>query len=130
MPKRPIRDKKHFMQRMNMKKFTKITAVAAVVLALTTAGVSNAQAGGWPVAAGVVGGLAVGTAVGATVATTYAAPPAYYPYAPAAYPAPYYAPYYAPAPVYYPYAPAVYPYYYPAVRFGVHGGYPRYYHRR
>ena len=72
-----------------MKNFTKVTAVAAVVLALTAAGVSNARAGGWPVVAGVAGGLAVGTAVGATMASTYAAPPVYYPYAPAAYPAPY-----------------------------------------
>jgi hypothetical protein len=126
---------KLFMRRINMKNFMKVTAVAAVVLALTTTGVANARAGGWRVAAGVSGGLAVGTVVGATIASTYAAPPVYYPYAPAAYPAPYYAPHYAPAPVvvappvYYPTGPVVYPYYHPAVRFGVYGPHPRYFRR-
>ena len=68
------------MQRINMKKLMKVPAVAAVVLTLATAGVSNARAGGWPVAAGVVGGFAVGAMVGRTVA--YCPPPACYVYPP------------------------------------------------
>lgn len=134
----------------------KTSVVAALALALATFGTSNARAGGWPIAAGVLGGLAVGTVVGATVASANA--PAYvYP----AYPYPVYSSYPAyrsyPAPVYGTTAPvgqpivqtmappptvyvpqAVPAYYprtvvyaapcvYPCVRFG--WGYPRYAYR-
>ncbi len=61
-----------------MKTITKSILAGAVALALVTVGTSQAQAGGWPIAAGVVGGLAVGTAVGAAVANSSA--PAYYGY--------------------------------------------------
>src|SRR5580658_1333635 len=77
-----------------MKRFVKTSVIAALALAMTTFGAVQAQAWGWPVAAGVFGGLAVGTAVGVTVAN--AAAPVYY-----SYPAPVYAAprYCAPAPV-------------------------------
>jgi len=104
-----------------MKKLIKILAVAAVILSLATTGVSSARAGGWPVAAGVVGGFAVGTMVGRAVA--YCPPPAYCVYSPRVYVAPWCAPapvIVATAPVCCVPAPVVYPCYYPPVRLGVY----------
>ena len=77
-----------------MKSFVKVSAVAALALAMTTLGAMQARAGGWPVAAGVVGGVAVGTAVGVTLAN--AAAPAYYGYPGPVYVGPRYC---APGPV-------------------------------
>ena len=51
-----------------MKRPVKVPAVAAVILTLAMAGVSSARAGGWPVAAGVVGGFAAETIVRRAVA--------------------------------------------------------------
>jgi hypothetical protein len=120
------------IERLDMKTFMKTSCVAALILAAATFGAPKAQAGGWPIAAGVVGGVAFGTAVGVTVAS---AQPVYY--SPSYYaPAPVYAPAYVPAPVAvaapYVYAPRVvvgapYPYYYPYVRAGFGWG-PRYYY--
>lgn len=115
-----------------MKKLVKITAVAAVILTLAAAGVSGARAGGWPIAAGVVGGFAAGTIVAASVAH-YPPPPAYYVCPPSVYAAPVYVPAPAivsPAPVFYAPAPVVYPFYYPAVRLGMFAGRPYYIRRR
>jgi hypothetical protein len=122
-----------------MKRFLKICCVAAVALVMTTFGATQARAGGWAVAGGVLGGLAVGTAIGATVTT--AAQPAYYGYPAPVYAAPgYYGPVasYAPVPAYC-YGPRViygapYAYYYPHFRTGYGWG-PHYfrgrpYHRR
>jgi hypothetical protein len=138
-----------------MKTFMKTSIVAALALAMATFGTSNARAGGWPIAAGVVGGLAVGTAIGVTVASANApvyAYPAYsypvYPPSPApalavqpvqpvvqaVVPPPVYVP--QPAPAYYYSSPVVYaasyPYGYPYVRFGWGWGHPQHfvYHRR
>ena len=86
----------------------KTSVVAALALAMATFGTSNAQAGGWPIAAGVLGGLAVGTAIGATVASanapTYVYPAYSYPVY-SSYPA--YATY--PAPAYRTVAPVIQP---------------------
>jgi hypothetical protein len=104
--------------------------LAATILACVGSQVQTAKAGGWGLAAGVLGGVAAGTIIGESIARApvyYAAPPAYY------YPPP--APAYRTAPpVVYPYAPAVaypapaYSYYAPApvVAFGF--GYRPYYH--
>jgi len=103
-----------------MKKLMKVPAVAAAILTLATAGVSSARAGGWPVAAGVVGGFAVGTVVGRAVAYC-PPPPACYVYPPRVYLAPYCAPaplIVSPAPVCYVPAPVVYPCYHPPGRLG------------
>jgi hypothetical protein len=138
------------MQRIYMKRFVKISAVSAVILGLTVLGVSNAQAGGWPIAAGIASGVAAGAIVGTVVAAAVAQPVYYgypapaYTYAAPAYPAPAYAAAvpqppiqgYAPAPatvvvpaapVYY--YPRVYPYYYPWVRGGAYWGRPYYGYR-
>jgi hypothetical protein len=108
-----------------MKTITKSILAGAVALALVTVGTSQAQAGGWPIAAGVVGGLAVGTAVGAAVANSSA--PAYYGYPGPVYPG--YA-YSAPVPVGYCPQPVVVaapgPYFYPGFRAGF--GWGRGYH--
>jgi hypothetical protein len=109
------------LRKVYMKTLTKSLIAGAVALALVTVGTQQAQAGGWPIAAGVVGGLAAGTVIGATVASASA--PAYYGYPAPVYPAPAYgyaAPVYpgpvvAPAPAYYPrpvVVAAPYPYYY------------------
>jgi hypothetical protein len=122
----------NFDERTNMKTYAKISAAAAVILALAGAGVSNARAGGWPVAAGVVGGFAAGAIVGTTLANPVP-PPVYYAYPPPVYAAPVYvpAPVVAPAaPVYYCPAPVVYPGYYPPVRLGVCWGRPHPYYLR
>jgi hypothetical protein len=55
-------------------------AVVALLLALTTAGITPVRAGGGDVAAGVIGGLAAGTIIGAAVAGPryyYPPPPMY-----------------------------------------------------
>src|SRR5271168_3269652 len=79
----------------------KIILAAVMSLALAGSQVQTAQAGGWPIAAGVIGGLAVGTAIGASVAhpVYYAPAPAYY-YPPTTY--------YQPAPAVTYQAPVVY----------------------
>ena len=62
--------------------------LAITILALAGSQVQTAKAGGFPIAAGVLGGLAVGTAIGATVAHApvyYAPGPAYPYYPPVAY---------------------------------------------
>jgi hypothetical protein len=71
-----------------MKTFMKTMIAAGVALTLVTAGSNQAQAGGWPIAAGVFGGLAVGTAVGVAVATSHPVyvSPAYPVYVPAPQP--------------------------------------------
>ena len=113
-----------------MKRLVKVPAVAAVMLTLATAGASSARAGGWPVAAGVVGGFAVGTMVGRAVANC--PPPAGYVYPRRIYVAPWCAPatvIVAPAPVCCVPAPVVYPLYYPPVRLGVFAARPHYLRR-
>jgi hypothetical protein len=117
---------RHFLRRINMKNLVKIPAVAAVILTLATAGVSSARAGGWPIAAGVVGGFAAGTIVARAVA------PPYYVCPPRVYVAPYCAPVRvlaAPVPACYVPAPLVYPAYYPPVRVVVVAGRPHYFRR-
>jgi hypothetical protein len=118
-----------------MKTLTKSIMTGAVAVALVTLGTQQAQAGGWPIAAGVVGGLAAGTIIGASIASASA--PAYYGYTAPVYPAPGYAyatpAYPAPAPVvavapaYYPrvVVAAPYPYWYPGIRAGYAWG-PRF----
>jgi|SRR5208282_3772992 len=138
-----------------MNAVSKITLSAGLALALATVGTMQARAGGWPVAAAVVGGIAAGTVIGATIAQATALPYAAYPapvYAPAYGYAPYpaYAPYraYAPVPAasivvrpparayYYPRpvyaAPYLYgyPYGYPYARLGYGWGPRRVYHYR
>lgn len=63
-----------------MRTFLKSSIAGALALGMIALGTPNAHAGGWPIAAGVVGGLAVGTAIGATVAAANAAPVYAYPY--------------------------------------------------
>jgi hypothetical protein len=58
------------------KNMKKIFLSSVLGVALVGSQVSSARAGGWPIAAGVLGGLAVGTAVGATVVA--ANQPVYY----------------------------------------------------
>ncbi len=123
------------LRKVYMKTLTKSIMAGAVALALVTVGTQQARAGGWPIAAGVVGGLAVGTVVGASIASASA--PAYYGYPAPVYPAPGYAyaatacpaPVVAVAPVCYPrpvVVAAPFPYYgYPGVRAAYWGG-PRY----
>jgi hypothetical protein len=100
-----------------MKSFTKVTAVAALVLSLASVGVTNARAAGWPVAAGVAGGFVAGAVITRAVADCPA--PGYYVYpqrvfvAPACAPAPVVV---APAPICYAPVPAVYPAYCPPLR--------------
>ena len=85
-----------------MNTIVKTSMAVGLAATMATFGTSNARAGGWPIAAGVIGGLAVGTAIGATVASA-SAPPAYvYP----AYPYPAYT-YAAPAPAVQPVQPTV-----------------------
>lgn len=77
-----------------MNAFVKTSCAAALALAMTTFGATQARAwgggcGGWAVAGGVLGGLAVGTAIGATVAN--ASTPVYYAAPAPVYPGPYYA---------------------------------------
>ncbi len=122
-----------------MKNLVKIFAVSTAILSLTTLGVDNARAGGWPIAAGVMSGVAAGAIVGTAIAT--AAAPPIYAYPPPAYGYGYAAPAYAapgyaapvvvpPAPYYYP--PVAYRAYYPGVRFGWGWGRPygyRHFHR-
>ena len=115
-----------FAETLNMKNYVKVSAVAAVILALTAAGVSEARAGGWPIAAGVVGGFAAGTIVGAAIAQS-APPPAYCVYPQPFYAAPVCAPVpwvIQPAPVYYSPVPVVYPCYYSPARLGAYFGRP------
>ena len=103
-----------------MKRPVKVPAVAAVILTLAMAGVSSARAGGWPVAAGVVGGFAAETIVGRAVAN-YPPPPAYYVYPQRVYVAPLCAraPVIVPlVPVCYATAPVVYPFYDPPIQLG------------
>jgi hypothetical protein len=99
--------------------------LALTILTLAGSQVQTAKAGGWGIAAGVLGGVAAGTIIGESIARpVYVAP------------APVYA---APAPpVYYAPAPAVvYPqpvYYAPAPVVTIYGGYgygyrPHYYAR-
>jgi len=114
-----------------MKILTKISAIGAIALSLMAFTPAKAHAGGWPIAAGVIGGLAVGTVIGATVASA-AAPPPYYAYPPVAYstpvlaqPAPVYV---QPAPVYYYPRPVVYPY--PVIRGYWRPRYHYHYYRR
>jgi hypothetical protein len=132
MRKHRIRErKKLFIRRINMKRLVKVPAVAAVILTLAMAGVSSARAGGWPVAAGVVGRFAAGTIVRRAVAN-YPPPPAYYVYPQRVYVAPLCAPapvIVQPAPVCYATAPVVYPFYDPPIRLGVFTGRPHYFRR-
>jgi len=113
-----------------MKDLRKIPAVAVVIFTLATVGVSSARAGGWPVAAGVVGGLAAGTIVGRAVANC--PPPTYYVYPQRVYvaslcaPAPVIVPL---APVCYATVPVVYPFYDPPIRLGGFTGRPHYFRR-
>jgi len=118
-----------------MKTMTKSILAGAVALALATVGTSQAQAGGWAVAGGVMGGLAAGTVIGATIAS--ASTPAYYAYPAPAYPVPAYYAYpapvvvRAPVPAYCYTRPVVVaapvPYVYPLVRAGYWWG-PRYHY--
>ena len=126
MRKHQIRERnQHFRRRINMRDLRKIPAVAMVIFTLATVGVSSARAGGWPVAAGVVGGLAAGTIVGRAVANC--PPPTYYVYpqrvyvAPVCAPAPVLRP---PVPVCYAPVPVVYPFCNPPVRLGVFARHP------
>lgn len=123
-------------KRFYMKTFVKICAVSGAVLSLTALGVSNANAGGWPIAAGVAAGVTAGAIVGTAVAASTAPPPVYYAPGPYAYAAPAAPVAVAPpapvvvaaAPAYYPYYayPRVYPYpyYYPGYRVGWGWGHP------
>lgn len=107
--------------------------LALTILTLAGSQVQTAKAGGWGIAAGVLGGVAAGTIIGESIAhPVYVAPAPVYYYPPA----PVYA---APAPpVYYAPAPAVYPqpvYAAPAPVVTIYGGFgygcgPRYYYPR
>jgi hypothetical protein len=114
-----------------MKRLVKVPAVAAVILTLAMVDISSARAGGWTVAAGVVGGFAAGTIVGRAVAN-YPPPSAYYVYPQRVYVAPLCAPasgIVQPAPDCYATAPVVYPFYDPPIRLGGFTGRPHYFRR-
>jgi hypothetical protein len=119
------------MRRINMKKFLKISAVVAVVLAVATVGVFTARAAGWPEPLRRVRGFAAGPVVGRAV-VNWPAPAAFYAYPQTAYVAPYCA--LAPVvvqapPVYCVPGPLVYPLLCPPVRLPVIAARPRYVRR-